>query len=493
MKKHFNVIFVIALMLVACAPIAPAASPRQADSPSQETDKTIGDATSPKQDVAVEGEGTKNLIYSPAQLEAGMQTSVVVVRRNDKTHRNEIIPVETANAKTPPGAQPIVVGQEFVHAFSPDGQTLAMVASRAGNFWDSVLHMVDVPTWTHQDSSLSFTKWVDQLVFSPDGKYLLIVQWPPANGNKPAEYATLTLMDVASQTIVAESDFPYRPRVISFSQKGLAVYAVPIVPEVGDDFVEAQAFLLNLKDFSILWQASLTGVKEGVSTKQEGEEFLHTFLNPGVVSSPDGRSIYIVHADENKLTTVDFENEQVSIVEITPKRSWLERLFALMAGVAHAKVSDGTSKDAILSLDGSRLYVVGIVDETFKDDAGEWHFTSSPLGLQVIDPVTGEELGRSDVQATKINAISADGMRLYLYSREGVDRIEVVDAAALTVLKELDGYSFLPARTLDGSLFALSSRTTSNGTTTMTIMNPGTFGMIVQWTEPARAYFLTIP
>lgn len=64
--------------------------------------------------------------------------------------------------------------------------------------------------------------------------------------------------------------------------------------------------------------------------------------------------------------------------------SWFERLLSLVAGPAHAKVADGTSKEVIISPDGRFLYVAGLENTPVQDENGEMQIISTPLGLQVI-------------------------------------------------------------------------------------------------------------
>ena len=166
----------------------------------------------------------------------------------------------------------------------------------------------------------------------------------------------------------------------------------------------------------------------------------YVWWTPAVVPSPDRQMLYIVHADEDKLTTVDFAHRSVTSVEIGPARSWLEQLMALGAGIAYAKTLDGTRKHAVLSSDGTRLYIVGETGKSTQDANQEWQFTQTPLNLQVVDVASGVQIAKVETQANEIS-LSPDGSQLYLrgWSDSGVPWTDVLDAARLEVVTRLTG------------------------------------------------------
>jgi hypothetical protein len=176
------------------------------------------------------------------------------------------------------------------------------------------------------------------------------------------------------------------------------------------------AALLNADDLSVQWSTQLDQVRDGTFTEDETatsnpEEW--TWWEPAAVISAGARALYIVHADEDRLTTVDFAARTVRSVTIQPKQSVLDQLMALTADTAHAKAMNGTTKRAALSPDGKRLYVVRMTTRQSHGADGEWTVTETPLGLQVIDPTTGAETARLDTAARDIH-LAPDGSRLYL-------------------------------------------------------------------------------
>ncbi len=96
--------------------------------------------------------------------------------------------------------------------------------------------------------------------------------------------------------------------------------------------------------------------------------------------APDRDALYVVHADSEQLTTVDFESQTVKTVEIQPKLTWFERLLSMTAGIAHAKIGDGITRQAAVSPDGQFLYVVGVNNATFQDEQGNWQMEQTSAG-----------------------------------------------------------------------------------------------------------------
>jgi hypothetical protein len=249
---------------------------------------------------------------------------------------------------------------------------------------------------------------------------------------------------------------------------------------------------MNVADLRIEWTLPLPSIKDGQYQVAEGNgPGAYVWWTPAVVPSPDRQMLYIVHADEDKLTTVDFARQAATTVEIGPARSWLEQFLTLGTGVAHAKTLDGTRKHAALSSDGTRLYVVGETGKSTQDANQEWQFTQTPLNMQIVDATTGVEIAQLETQATEIS-LSPDGMQVFLrgWDKIGAPWTDVLDTGRLEVVAHLIGRYIIPARQIDGQPILLGSDT-HTGHTTLTVLEAQSLREIQVWSIPAYAAWLS--
>jgi hypothetical protein len=125
------------------------------------------------------------------------------------------------------------------------------------------------------------------------------------------------------------------------------------------------------QDLSVAWSARVEGVRDGIYPTGEEVQNLHqpgaaSYYSPGLAFSPVQDILYIVHADKDELTSVDFNERSLKTVQIRPQLSWFERFLRLTAGVAYAKTADGTSRTVAISNDGQWLYSAGTQSKTNK-------------------------------------------------------------------------------------------------------------------------------
>jgi len=218
-------------------------------------------------------------------------------------------------------------------------------------------------------------------------------------------------------------------------------------------------------------------------------EQVFTYWRPAVVPSHDGRRLYIVHADEEMLTTVDFDARTVHSVEIRVARSWLEELLELTAGVAEAKGGEnGAVKEAVLSPDGTRLYVIGQTVSSTRDARGNWQTTRTSLGLQAVDVESGHIMASLDIEAQAIKA-TLDGAYLLLDDWDGrVWGTEVLDAKRLQRVAHLEGWAVVPARRTDGQPILLASNPYRESQ--LAVLDPRSFDVVHTWSVNGHAEWL---
>ena len=244
---------------------------------------------------------------------------------------------------------------------------------------------------------------------------------------------------------------------------GPHIAATGVAANAGISIGAPKAALFAASDLSLHWSLELNGVRAGTFAKKAGTEDTEAIyqpgaawhFDPGIAFAPDRDVLYVVHGDEDKLTTVDFTTRKVRTVGIHAKLSWLEQLLSLTAGVAHAKGMDGTSKQALTSPDGKNLYVVGSTEAVTKLAKGtNWDFTFTPLGLQVIATADGTLVDKIDTEANSVS-LSPDGTHVLLSGWKdsgsyGTPWTDVYDTSSGSIVKHLDGLNLIPTRRIDG-------------------------------------------
>ncbi|MCK6583852.1 MAG: hypothetical protein L6Q49_12200, partial [Anaerolineales bacterium] len=312
------------------------------------------------------------------------ETSVLAALWDAKTRTHQILPVEPSSGRPIPGYDPISIGVNYYYTFSPDGKTLFVVGYQSDNSGDPTMHEIDLTSWQKTSLPLDGKGWTGGLAFSPDGNSVAI----GLNDSKSA----LLVVDVERNRVLAQVAPGFEISRLKFTSDSSAVMAYGKV--IVNRFTSneqtsgfAKAALFDARDLNLLWSAELEGVREGVYPADEetaGTTALHenpeaaVYLYPGLVFAPDRDNLYIVHADEDKLTTVDFGSRSISAVNIRPKLSWLERIFLLTTGVAHAKVANGVSRSAVISPDGGTIYTIGYRNQATQSTNGNWTMTQIP-------------------------------------------------------------------------------------------------------------------
>ncbi len=290
---------------------------------------------------------------------------------------HQLIPIDPASGQALAEYEPISLGQSYSYAFSPDLRTLAVVAYVSSQHPNGgSLHLIDLETWKDHVQELRLDAYVNAMDFSSDGKRLAI-----AYGNNDSQILVLNVADppVKSKTAVQQASMDFLVNKMKFTSDGggLMIYGYRTknpssVNQTNPD--PPIVLLINSADLSVLWNADLEDVRHGILPKDETSDEpvdltqpgQAVYLLPGLTFAPGRDILYIVHADNDKLTNVDFDMQEVGSVEIQPQLSWMERLLSLTAGVAHAKVAEGTTKHVAISPDGETLYIVGQHNELVR-------------------------------------------------------------------------------------------------------------------------------
>ncbi|MGE5221741.1 MAG: hypothetical protein ACM3PY_04845 [Omnitrophica WOR_2 bacterium] len=374
-----------------------------------------------------------------------------------------VAPIDPANGLPLCGFAFMPFSGEIVYNFSYDGKRLAIVANYISA--EGVLHLVDLQSWKDTLTPVRISGNVRLITFNPAGTQVAIaVDYPPS----------LIIADLKAQKITAQKTLRFTPYLLRYTPDGAA-----IVLFGGEDFVpngtkpKASAQLLSARDQSVVWEAPLQGIWAGQSQpKADSSDPIFDMWEPGFALTKDGSTLYIVHADEDRLTTVNFARRSVTNADIQPRLSLMDRLLRFGAGVAEAKGANGTTKQALLSPDGTRLYVLGMTEQTSVDGNGNFQVNQTPLGLQVIDPGTGTELKKLDTTAAYFY-LSPDASAVILNNwQDTSSSSDVVSARSLKTLKHIDQGNIFLANTIGGQELILMQHQPDNH---VTVINPQSF------------------
>ncbi|MFN8494689.1 MAG: hypothetical protein U0350_44215 [Caldilineaceae bacterium] len=395
--------------------------------------------------------------------------------------------IDPATGQPLPAYPPFMLGNSPVIKHSPHRRTLAVIDyPNNQDLTGGRLKFIDLSTWQVITTTLTFDNVYDSFLFSPDGKRLVVYfpkySWPPGK--------ELRVIDIAQRRLIADRELDFSPRQICFSLDGqwLLIYGIDGSLEYTVN-PQARVAILRSTDLQIVWQQILPGIRDGLFNPNPNisphENPEHTTLwEPAAVFAPDGTHLYLVHADENRLTTVDFAARTVQTVTITQAASWMERLLVLTAHPAKAKVFNGTTKQAAIAPDGKQLYVATL-EHIFKDNT----YTEIAQNVQVIDVTSGAEIAQIASHARAIT-VAPDGTRLYLAGWENDlarpdpnEWTEIFSTAPLQRVAKLQDRAIALGQRLDGTPILLSTLIGQDGRWEAATFDPQSLQLIHVWTQ----------
>lgn len=498
MKKGLVLLLCLLLLLAACTPAT--VSQPEAALPQEET-------AADTQPVAVDREEDSPADSEPvAETEAETASTgaasplagIPVVRFTGAKHQLYLFDSQTGEQMD--AFAPIEIGRNFNFRLAPNGKTLAVLGYLTDDFYSGKLHLIDLTTWQATETTVMIPKFSTAMAFSPDSSRLVIAHQGRGVGyNAQPENYILTIVDLAVPSearVASEITVDFAPKLLSYTPDGhsIVVYGGELAPDKTADAQPARAVLYNAADLSLAWEQTLPGVLDGDYFSEEvaNDEMAMIGYHPAAVLTPDKMTLYIVHADEDKLTTVNFTDRRMETVEVRPPQTFLDRLMALTAGTAYAKYYDGTDKQAVLSPDGSRLYVVGWTSDTEILESGEYTFDAYAHGLKVIDTGNGEEIASLDIEAAGIS-LSADGSQLYIYgwNSSGTPYTDIYDATSLEKVTHLDNSQAFLGQTVDGRPLLLSNTYLSDNQSRLAILDAVTLEPLGVNVLGSYAQFLT--
>ena len=479
--RLLTVFLTFLLVLTACAGPKPALPAASAPAPTAVPAEATAAAT-----------GMPVLNSQAPAANSSFETSLLASEWKGNAEGILLFPFDPASGAALPGYPPISLGKSFFHTFSPNKRTLAAVTYPNDRAYDGSLLLIDLLAWKPKQFELNLDGWGRSMVFSPDGERLAI-----AHGDSSYK---LTMIDVQKGVIIAQEQTEPVITHMKFTADGEALMLYGSMIDRTDQMSAGapQVLLLDTADLSVRWSVELEDVHDGIFPKDETvtpanihEPGQASYISPGVTFAPDRDVLYVVHADTEQLTAVDFGAQEVKTVEIQPTRSWFERLLALTAGVAHAKIGDGIVRQAAVSPDGQFLYAVGVNSATFKDKQGNWQMEQTPLGLEIIQTSDGSRLERFESEATELS-LSPDGRFLYLrHWGKDAPWTEIFDTANRQFITHKKWIFAVPALRLNGEYLLVSTFSTGEFTHHMSVLEPRTLSVLTKWTDSEYVSWLS--
>jgi hypothetical protein len=427
-------------------------------------------------------------------LDRSFESSLLVTQWQGSSEGNILFPLDPNTGEALSAFPPLSLGHTFSYAISPDRQTLAVVSFPSESTYKGKLLLIDLPAWKTQHYELGLRGWVSSMVFSANGRQLAI-----AHGDTRH---TLTVVNVEEGKITAQTDAGSFVSGLKFTESGeaLMLYQPAIESSIGLTAHPPQVLLLAATDLTTRWSSKLEDVRDGIFPRdatvtqanfyEPGNAF---YISPGLVFAPDRDALYVVHAETEHLTTVDFAAQTVQTLEIHPRLTWFERLLSLTAGIAHAKIADGRTRQAAISPDGEYLYTVGVNSSSFQDQGGNWQMEQSSLGLEIIQTRDGSRVDRIETDTSELS-LSPDGRFLYLRnwgnSKDSIPWTEIYDTASGRILTRRTGLSAMPALLRNGKLLLVSTHSTAETSHHMSILSPDGSSVFAEWTAPEYVVWL---
>lgn len=405
--------------------------------------------------------------------------------------QSELLVISSVTGEVFDAFTPIPLGENYDYAFAPDRHTMALVSNAR-------LYLIDLPSWKYH---ISVEGLYSAPFYSPDGSMLAL-----AGGDSEG---TLRLVDTKSGQVKATAQAGFSIRKVKFTTDGTGIMVYG--PHLASNGAAAnaavsigapKAALFNLSDLSLLWSVGLDAVLDGIFPKKADAQDIYQpgaawYYEPGIAFSPNSDKLYLVHGDEDKLTTVDFIGRKVKTVDVHIKTSWLDQFLALTAGVAHAKGMDGTIKHAVISPDGKFLFVGGTTEVVTQQANGNWDVTDTAIGLQVIAVKDGTLVDQIDTEASPA-WLSHDGKQVFLTGWKinnsyGTPWTDVYDISSRSIVKHLDSVFLIPTRRIDGKAILASSNTISSNVSYMTLVDPDTWATVNEWNDKVDVGWLLDP
>lgn len=330
---------------------------------------------------------------SPA---GGARGSVFVAAWEANANGAVVRPIDPATGEDLAGFDAIDVSGFAGGLLSPDGMMLA-----AGPY------VIDLAGWSTQElGAPAGNDTVD--VWLPDGQTIVALR---ANGSRTD--VTLIPADGSKRQVL---------RTLNFTVGGGLVLAPDgtrlFVPgfETSDGYVTDKPGFIVAIDIATgaeLGRVMVDGLLAGQLLEEDQGAGFYGLYAPAIAISPDGRRVYVVHAESPTITVIDTSRlEVVGEKSLRARKSGWKRLRGWLADrlwdTAEAK-GGPSNRPSIEVIGGGRyLALSGTTTEQCTGLDGCWE--GLPLGLQIVDAQTLETV--LEVPEVGATAVSEDGKTL---------------------------------------------------------------------------------
>jgi hypothetical protein len=416
--------------------------------------------------------------------------SLPAVLWDDPRQQYHFQPIDPENGQPQCGSAPLPLEQYLDLTVSPDQKIMATFNYHDEYYQDGSLTLVDLNSLEAVTTTVRVNSEINSMAFNRDGN-LLAFALQPRSGPQASTRCPLYLLDLKTRKVTDTVLLDFIPRFMRFTANGkwLAIYG-----STGGGDTEQQpsayALLLWSNHLGLAWKQELNILDGSFLVGPKDQEKALVTWSPGLVYLPDQDILYLVSADEDKFTRVDYINRVVEAKDIHPAPvSFLEQLVDLTASPAQARAMSGVQKQVVLSGDRSRLFITGLATNS-SSGTSQPGLTTGSLGLQVVDLKTADQIAHLDTKAIDIQA-SPDGKYLYLRSWEdGEPSTDVLVANTLEAVAHLPGQSLVTTRTFADQDILLSVQ---EGTTEsqISLIDPLTFKQMFTWPAAGKPVWLT--
>jgi hypothetical protein len=343
----------------------------------------------------------------------------VTEKENSVVSSLQAHPMDPATLTDLPDYAAMDFGHHYTYAVSPNYKNLAVITWPRDSNQGGVLHLIDLNTWTDTPTNLSIDEHVNELTFGEEGKTLywtMPTVYDPAHG-MPSHYK-LYQYDLENRqlSVITSLPFSFIPWSQRFSSGNLIIFGIPTD---SDNLAEDTPHLLFIDptEKRIVADQRLDGVKAGqfrepvteaTPSAQEGS-WQYVMYHPGLAWDLDRKVLFIVNADDYKITMVDLVSGSIlKQTQARPRQSLLEWVSDSFVPAVEAKGGPWLGARVLLSGDGERLYVF-----REKTEMG----ISMPVDLRVIATDGMHEIAHLNELLT-VFTLTPDGKSLLVVKGE---------------------------------------------------------------------------
>ncbi len=401
-----------------------------------------------------------------------------------------LLQLDPQNGKPLCGSTSFPLEQYLNQAISPDGKILAIFNYRDEYYQSGSLSLVDLDSWQVYTTTVNANTEINSMVFNATGDVLAFALQPKP-GSQASPQSPLFLFDVKTHQVIESTVLAFIPRFMHFTANGkyLAIYG-----STGGGETEQQpvvyAILLWASNLGMAWRQPLNILDGSLLVGPKGQEKALVTWSPGLAFVPGSDLLYLVSADENKYTIIDYTNRSVETKDIHPAPvSWLDQLLASTAGTAQARAMWGVQKQVVVSADGGRLYITGQATGT-SGGTGQTGQPLGPLGLDVIDLKTASQSAHLDTKGISIQN-SPDGKYLFLRSWDnGIPSTDILVAGSLEIVAHLPGQSLVITHTFANQVVLLAIQEGLSDSQ-VSLLDQRTFNSLYTWPTSGKPLWLT--